>query len=96
MLTLEIMLASLISNLGDLKCLPVGKVEKDNLLDIVEENLFFFYDNLEIVTTNIIILTCYKLILKNGWYLACASLQVGGLNVRSSFRFFLVYVIIVR
>jgi hypothetical protein len=57
MLTLDIMLASLISNLGDLKCLPVGKDEKDNLLDIVEENLFFFYDNLEIVTTNITILT---------------------------------------
>jgi heme oxygenase len=37
------MLASLISKLGDFKCLLVGKVEKDNLLDIVEDNLFFIY-----------------------------------------------------
>jgi len=43
MLPLDIMLTSLISNLGDLRCLPVGKVEKDSLLEIVEENLFFFY-----------------------------------------------------
>ena len=40
--TLDIMLASLLSKLGDFKCLLVGKVEKDNLLDIVEDNLFFF------------------------------------------------------
>lgn len=42
--TLDIMLASLISKLGDFKCLLVDKVEKDNLLDIVEDIMVFIYD----------------------------------------------------
>lgn len=57
MFTLDIMLASLISNLGDFKSLHVGKVKKDNLLDIVEDKLFSSMKSLEIVTTKTIVLT---------------------------------------